>query len=194
MEKISDVLANIKHIKAKDNKISIGDILENNSENAYFLMVLITIMSFLPFIFVIIFGSMDVYICAQIFAGRKIIKLPKAINNISIGKRFLVKTINKINPIVIKIEKLMKHRLVKLFKKRNLHIIHLFMLILSMVITIPIPFSGTVPAIALLLILLGILSKDGLWVLVGSIIGIVGIVLVLTILWLTRIFFLKLFM
>ena len=194
MEKISDVLANIKHIRAKNNKISIGDILENNSENAYFLMVLITIMSFLPFIFVVIFGSMDVYICAQIFAGKKIITLPKMINNLSINKRFLVKAINKINPIVIKIEKLTKHRLIKLFKRRNLHIIHLVMLILSIVITIPIPFSGTVPAIALLIILLGVLSKDGLWVFVGFIVGAVGITLVISILWLARMFFLKLFM
>lgn len=192
MEKISDVLRNIKKIKAKDGKISIGTILENNSENAYFLMILITIMSFLPFIFVIIFGSMDIYICAQIVAGKKIIALPKLINNISLSKRLLVKVINKINPLIIKLELLTKHRLVKFFKQRNLRMLHIIMLILSVVITIPIPFSGTIPAIALLLILLGILSKDGLWVLIGIVVGIIGLGVVATILFLMRMLFIKL--
>lgn len=193
IQKISDILNDIKNIEGEDGKVSLGAILKSNSENAYFLMVLITILSFLPFIFVVIFGSLDIYISSQILFKKQIITLPKIINNISLKKTLLVNIIDKINPFIKKLEILTKHRYVRVFKRRNMKILHIFMFILSVIITIPIPLTGTVPAIALLFLLLGILSRDGLWVIIGTITGIIGFLILTFVIFLMRMLIIKLF-
>lgn len=194
IQKISDILNGIKDVEEENGRVSVGAILRSNSENAYFLMVLITIMSFLPFIFVVIFGSLDIYISWQILFKRQVIALPKIINNISLKKTLLVKIIDKVNPFIIKLEILTKHRYVRVFKRRNMRILHIFMFVLSLIITIPIPLTGTIPAIAMLFLLLGILSRDGLWVIMGIITGIIGILILSVVVFLMRMLILKIFM
>ena len=194
IQKISDILNGIKDVEEENGKVSVGAILRSNSENAYFLMVLITIMSFLPFIFVVIFGSLDIHILWQILFKKQIITLPKIINNISLKKTLLIKIIDKINPFILKLEILTKHRYVRVFKKRNMRILHIFIFVLSLIITIPIPLTGTIPAIAMLFLLLGILSRDGLWVIIGIITGIIGILILSVVVFLMRMLVLKIFM
>ena len=51
-------------------------------------------------------------------------------------------------------------------------------LVLALVLFLPIPFGNIPPAIAISVIALGLLARDGAWVLVGSAIGVVSIAIV----------------
>ncbi len=176
MKKTSDLLNELKNINTDiEGKVSIENILNKNDKNAYFLLIIITIFSFLPFIFAFFFGIINIYISVQIILRRKIILLPKIIRDLSIKKQTLISLIEKILPIIIKLESKTKNRMLFFFVKRYLNFLHIFMLILSIIIMIPIPLSGTIPAISLLLLLFGILNKDGFIILIGLIVGIFGI-------------------
>ncbi len=190
MRKTSDLLNELKDIDADVNgKINIENILNNNNENAYFLLIITTILSFLPFIFAFFFGTINVYISVQIILRRKIILLPKIIRNLSIKKQLLINIIDKIYPIIVKIETKTKNRMLFFFVKKYFNLLKIFILILSIIIMIPIPLSGTIPAISLLLVLFGILNKDGFIVLIGLIIGMIGIFITTLILLLSRAIF-----
>lgn len=187
MRKTSDLLNEIKSIESDlDGKVSVENILNKNNENAYFLLILTTIFSFLPFIFALFCGAINVYISVQIILRKKVILLPKMIRNLSIKKQTLTNIIDKILPTILKLESKTKNRLLFFFVKKYLNLLRIFMLIISIVIMIPIPLSGTIPAISLLLLLFGILNKDGLIVLIGLIIGVIGIFITTLIVFLGR--------
>lgn len=53
-----------------------------------------------------------------------------------------------------------------------------FCLVLAAVLALPIPLGNMLPALAICLIVLGVLERDGLWVLIGTATGLVSLVVV----------------
>lgn len=191
-KKTSDLLNNIKEINNSD-RITIKAIMNSNTDSSYFLLLIITILSFLPFIFVLIFGTVDVFIALQLVLKKEIITLPSKISNISIKKHLLVYAIEKINPFLKRLESLTRNRLLFFFNEQVIYFLHIFILILSIVISIPIPLASTIPGISLLLIVFGILNRDGLFVLFGIITGIISFIICFIIVFFGKALLLKIF-
>jgi hypothetical protein len=53
-----------------------------------------------------------------------------------------------------------------------------FCLLLAAILALPIPFGNMLPALAITLIALGVLERDGLWVLIGTVTGFVSLFVV----------------
>lgn len=101
--------------------------------------------------------------------------LPKWLERKSIDRKTLAKIIEKGAPMLRKIEKLMRPRLSFVSSPKGERLIGLFSFIFGVSIVLPIPFSNLVPAIGVLIMSLGLLSKDGVTVILGIIIGNVGL-------------------
>lgn len=108
--------------------------------------------------------------------------MPKWLGQKSIKRTTLANIILKASPYLSKIERLLKPRLYFASSKRGEQIIGLFGVFFSLSIAVPLPFTNMIPAIAIAIMSLGLLSKDGLVIILGMIIGALGTTFTLLIL------------
>jgi hypothetical protein len=87
-------------------------------------------------------------------------------------------TILRATPLLARAEKLLKPRLSFLVKDRAQNVIGAVCLLLAVVLMLPIPLGNMLPAVAISLISLGVLERDGAWVLGGFAVAAASMVVV----------------
>ena len=84
----------------------------------------------------------------------------------------------RVLPTICRIECLVGPRLIWLTNRRGEQIIGFFAFVLSVVLFLPIPFGNTVPALAIAMMALAILERDGVAAIAGTLVGLAGITVV----------------
>ncbi len=107
-----------------------------------------------------------VILTLQMRVGQKL-WLPAIIANRAVPREGLAQVLTKANPTLIKIERLLRPRLLLLTTPFLQRLLGAGLLALSVMIMLPIPLGNIVPAISILLIALGLTQRDGICVLVG---------------------------
>lgn len=107
-----------------------------------------------------------VYLSAQMMLGR-LPWLPPFISNRSMSRDDFAQTISRATPLLARAERLLKPRLSFFVKDRAQNVIGAVCLLLAVILMLPIPLGNMLPAIAISLISLGVLERDGAWVLGG---------------------------
>jgi hypothetical protein len=113
-----------------------------------------------------ILGMPLVYLSAQMMLGR-LPWLPAFIANRSMAREDFAATISRATPLIARAEKLLKPRLSLVVRHGAERVIGAVCLILAIVLLLPIPLGNMLPAFAIGLLALGVLERDGIWVLVG---------------------------
>ena len=93
--------------------------------------------------------------------------LPPFIANRSMSRDDFAQTISRATPLLARAERLLKPRLSFFVKDRAQNVIGAVCLLLAVILMLPIPLGNMLPAIAISLISLGVLERDGAWVLGG---------------------------
>lgn len=124
-----------------------------------------------------ILGLPLVYLSAQMLLGQ-MPWLPAFISGRSMTRADFGAVITRATPLLARAERLLKPRLPFLIGIRADRVVGAICLILSLVLILPIPLGNMLPALAIALISLGMLERDGLWVLGGITVGAGSLVLV----------------
>ena len=124
-----------------------------------------------------ILGLPLVVLSLQLAIGR-IPWLPAAVRRQSLTRAQYAAIANRAVPLLERAERLLMPRLSALFHPASERLLGWFCLILSVVLFLPIPFGNMLPALAISVIALGLLERDGLWVLFGAALGCAGLILV----------------
>ena len=124
-----------------------------------------------------ILGLPLVYLSAQMMLGR-LPWLPPFIANRSMSRDDFAQMISRATPLLARAEKLLKPRLSLFVKDGAQNIIGAVCLLLAVVLMLPIPLGNMLPAIAISLISLGVLERDGTWVLGGFAVAAVALFVV----------------
>lgn len=93
--------------------------------------------------------------------------LPSFIRNRSVPRDAFAAVFTRAAPWVERAERLLRHRLPMLTWGIAQQGLGLVCLILAVLLSLPIPFGNMAPSIAICLIGLGVLERDGVWVLAG---------------------------
>lgn len=93
--------------------------------------------------------------------------LPKTISQRSISQKQAKSLIKKINPWLLKAETYIKPRVSFLAVQPFEFLVGLSCLLMAMIIFLPIPFGNLLPAISICFFGLGILGRDGAWIMAG---------------------------
>lgn len=109
--------------------------------------------------------------------------LPKWIGRKTIKRTTLAMVIEKTSPYLKKIERLMRPRLTFAGSRRGEKIVGLLCLMFTVSIAIPLPLTNFIPALGIVIMSLGLLSKDGVIVILGTMVGAFGVGITLTILY-----------
>jgi len=122
----------------------------------------------------------------QMILGMQAPWLPVWAEKKSIQRASLEKIVAKANPWLKKIEHRMQPRMTYINVHTWERIIGIFSFVFAMAIALPIPLVNFTPGCGILIMSLGLLSRDGITILIGMIIGTIGIgitMIVLVMLW-----------
>lgn len=183
-EPLSKVLLQIAHDPGRD-RIAIADLMRTLEHRAIGALLLIfALPNALPAIPGTsgILGLPLIYLTFQMLLGRPP-WLPNFITQQSLPREGFITLIDRVAPWLARAEKMLHARLRALTSAKAQKALGAFCLILSVVLALPIPLGNMLPALAICVVALGLLSQDGLWILAGIAIGLCSLLLISGVIW-----------
>jgi hypothetical protein len=173
-QRSSDALLELVNHKELKGKLTFQHILQGLGHRAFGIALLFfALPSALPFSAVpgisFIFSLPIALFACQMMFGRKTLWLPKVIAERPIHKKTISKVIHGAVPYLTKIEYFLKPRWA-FMTSRFMEIINgLIIFCLALFLMLPIPLSNFIFAILLIIFSLGLVEKDGLFLVIGYI-------------------------
>lgn len=124
-----------------------------------------------------VLGAPLIFLATQLMLGQAP-WLPRLIADRSFARADFEKVLVKVVPWLQKAERLMRPRLEVLVGPPAEYLVGAIALILSIILFLPIPLGNMLPAIAICILSLGLIERDGLWVLIGTAVSIASAVIV----------------
>ena len=121
-------------------------------------------------------------ISIQMFLGYHTPWLPSWLGNRSIKRKTLASIIEKVSPVLYKIERVTRARLYFISSRNGEKVFGAFASLYSLSIAVPLPLTNLLPAIGIALMSIGLISRDGLLIILGMIVGLVGCIITFSIL------------
>jgi len=162
-------------------RVSVGDLVAALGDRGLGVLIAIfAIPNMLPS--VVPLGNSVVGIFPLIFAvhlacGFDRLMLPAFIAKRSISAKSLKTLVPRVADVLSWFERLLKPRFPAVTGPHVERAIGVICVVLALITIIPIPFAHNLPALALVLIGLGLIERDGLAILIGAAIGVVGTVI-----------------
>lgn len=150
-------------------RISIGDLLAALGDRA---------LAALLFVFAVpnvlpvppgtstILGAPLVFLAAQLAFGLRP-WLPGVIADRTMARTDFAALVQRISPWLVRAERLLRPRAVVLVLPPMEYLVGLVCLLLAVVLVLPIPLGNMLPALSISLLALGILERDGVWIVAG---------------------------
>ena len=190
-EKNTSELLQLIVIQNTDEMITVDQIKHSLDERGFaVLLAIATLPICLPIPappgFTTVFAIPLFIFSVQMICGMRAPWIPKWLARKAMKKRVLDKLINRITPWLRKIESHMHPRLTYISVHAWERIIGLFSFIFSISIALPVPLINFLSGWGILIMSLGLLSKDGLTIFAGMIVGTTGVgiaLIVVALLW-----------
>ena len=166
-------------------KITIGDVITGLKTQALaLLLILFSLPNILPSPpgTTAIFGAPLVLLTLQMAFGWGV-WLPRIITNRTIPRGTFLALMEKAEPYFAKIERLLRPRLMVMSAPITQRLLGAGMAVLSVMIMLPIPLANTAPSLAIILIAIGLVERDGLFILAGIAGALAAAALVITVYW-----------
>ena len=160
------------------DKVLVGDIINSMEAIGFGLALMIFSLGIiipLPPPFPSIISLPLVVFSAQMVIGMNAPKLPNWIAKKEVKRSVLAMMVQKSSPYLRKVERVLKPRLSIMNHVIAERIVGFFLLAFSSFILIPLPLSNFIPGLGILIISFGLMGKDGLVVILGISVGIMGI-------------------
>lgn len=179
--KISETFSSLKN-KPSGSETKIVDLLHEFNENGIALaMILFALPVAIPLPyppgFTTIIGIPLIILSIQMLLGYSKVILPRRINEYSVKNNTLIAISNKISSKIEIIEKYIRPRFSFAKSVYCEQVIGLISLLCSIAITIPLPLTNAIPALGIVVMILGMLNRDGIVIVLGFIISIIGLLL-----------------
>jgi hypothetical protein len=181
---LSVVLFRLANDNGRD-RISVGDLLAALGDRAIgalmFFFAAPNILPVPPGVSTLL-GAPLLFFSAQLMLGMRP-WLPSVITRRSISRDDLGTLVRRIVPWLAKAEKLLKPRALVLVRPPVEYVVGLVCLVLAAILMLPIPLGNTLPALAISLLALGVLERDGVWIAIGLLASAVAGVVVSGVVW-----------
>lgn len=166
-------------------RISVADLLDALGDRAIAAMLFVfAIPNVLPMPpgTSAILGAPLVFLAAQMAFNMRA-WLPALIASRSMTREDYAALVRRVTPWLERAERLMKPRLTPLASGAMESVVGTVCLLMALVLFLPIPLGNMLPALAICLLAMGILERDGLWVLAGAATTLAAAALVSGVVW-----------
>ena len=178
--KLSEELSNLR-LRAGERAVTLREVIYILGGRAYMLLVLLLA---LPFITPIPlpglstpFGLAIALIALRLSLGQRPL-LSKKLQRKTLPAGFIAKIFLVAEKVLRFLEKFLRPRLTVLTDTpliRQLHAVLMLVAALTLLLPIPIPFTNSFPAWAILLLAAGLLERDGVFILAGYVVFVAGV-------------------
>lgn len=177
-ETILAVLRRLGHGPA-DERATLGELVAKLDNRGHALVLLLLAAPNLtpgPSIpgFSTIFGVPLAVVACEMIAGRSVLRLPRFLARISIRRQRIASTVLRIEPWLERIERVLKARGPAFDSPAGARALGVACLILALLLCLPIPVFTLLPSIALVIVALGRLARDGIAVICGLGMGVLA--------------------
>lgn len=124
-----------------------------------------------------VLGTPLIFLAAQLMTGRAP-WLPGVVAQRSLSREDFARLMDRVLPWLMRGEKLLRPRLGVWVRPPVEYLVGAICLLLAVVLVLPIPLGNTLPALAISVLALGVLERDGLWVLAGTVAAVIAGVVV----------------
>jgi len=176
---LSDVLNAMAREDLRE-RIAIGDLMSKLGDRAIAAMMFVfafPIVIPMPPGASAILGVPLIFLAVQLTLGRPP-WLPGVIAQRSVLREDFLLLVRRVTPWLQRAERLLRPRMTWLARPPMEYLVGLVSLLLAVVLALPIPLGNMLPALAISLLALGVLARDGLWVLVGLLVGVLSALVV----------------
>jgi len=164
--------------KSSADKVLVGDIVDSMEAIGFGLALLIFSLGIiipLPPPFPSIISLPLVVFSAQMTIGMNAPKLPIWIAKKEIKRSVLAMMVQKSSPYIRKVERILKPRLTFMTSIIAERVVGFFLLGFSSFILVPLPLSNFIPGLGILITSFGLMGKDGLVIILGIVVGMMGV-------------------
>jgi hypothetical protein len=166
--------------------VTVGAIADRLGARAFgFIIVLAALPMIIPNVPGVstVFGLLIAAPALQIALGRRRIRLPKRLRRTTLSSRTIRTVVAKALPTVERIERIVRPRWTRLTRGAALNVIGALILLLAIVMALPVPGANSPPAIACVLMAIGIVERDGVVVALGAVGGLAALAVAISIIW-----------
>jgi hypothetical protein len=159
---------------ARDTAVSLDWLLAQLHERAFGLFLLILALPCcIPFLYGIpqVVALPLMFVSAQMLLGRRVPWLPEKLGARRVTTSSLDTLASRAGPWLRRIEAISRPRLAALTRPPFDRVLGLALVLFSASILVPLPGTNTVPGFAVVVIAMGLLQRDGILVVLGTIIG-----------------------
>jgi hypothetical protein len=152
----------------------LGWILAQLHERAFGLILLVLALPCcIPFLYGVpqIVALPLLFLSAQMLAGRDVPWLPDRLAARSVSREALASLAARAEPWLRRLEAVSRPRLVHLTRAPADRLVGLALLVFSASILVPLPGTNTVPGFAVVVVSMGLLQRDGVLVILGTVLG-----------------------
>lgn len=164
--------------KSSADKVLVGDIVDSMEAIGFGLALMIFSLGIiipLPPPFPSIISLPLVVFSAQMTIGMNAPKLPIWIAKKEIKRSVLAMMVQKSSPYIRKVERILKPRLTFMSSIIAERVVGFFLLGFSSFILVPLPLSNFIPGLGILITSFGLMGKDGLVIILGIVVGMMGV-------------------
>lgn len=182
--RLSEVLNGIAADETRE-RIAVGDLLKVMQERAFGpLMLIFALPNALPTPpgTSSVLGAPLVFLTLQLALGWSP-WLPPIIARRSIARKDFAAFVAKATPWLARAERLLRPRLGVLAHPPAENLVGVMCFVLAVVLVLPIPLGNMLPALAICILALGILERDGVWILAGMAVAIASLGVVSGVIW-----------
>jgi len=162
-------------------RVAIRDIVAALRDRAYaLLVVLLGLPNCLPMPppIPLVCGLVLGFVAAQMLTGRATPWLPARLLDRSLAQSDLARAVQRALPPLIRLERISKPRLTVLGGPLALPVLGALLLVLALGLIVAAPFIGQIPlGLAVCLVGLGLVERDGVVIIAGAIVGAIGLAL-----------------
>lgn len=160
------------------DRLTVGAMVDSLGRSGHGLVLLmLALPSFIPVPGLptgLVFGVALMLVAVQMIRGQQTVALPGWIRRQSLPRTSLLAIVTKLDLWMLKLERLLRPRLHGLTEGAALAIVGLLVLIMGATLLLPVPFGNQGPAFAVVVFAFGIMEKDGLAIIAGTVLAAIG--------------------
>ena len=176
---VSEILEKVGQ-KQKGGKTKISELMEDFHENVILLaMIFFSLPVAIPLPyppgFTTVMGIPLMILSIQMLLGNKKVSLPQKINDYELKNSTLRAISDNVVPRLVSVEKYVKPRFSFAKSVYCEQFIGFISLLAAFSVALPIPLTNAIPALGIAVMALGLLNRDGLVIIVGFFITVIGL-------------------
>lgn len=183
-DRLSAILMAIAEAQDKE-RISIGDLLEALRRRALgalmFIFAVPTALPMPPGVSAIV-GAPLLFLAVQLMLGMNP-WLPKFITDRSLSRVDFQRVVAIVAPWLARAERIMRPRMTMLARRPAVYVLGFACLAMSIILFLPIPLGNMLPSVAICIMALGLLERDGVWIIGGLLTAVLSVVVVWGVMW-----------